>query len=307
MNFFNIISIEELESIPNEAEIHDLLIKKGALSMATEIDMDKNQLVKKSIPTSLLKLDFFNFIEKHYRAFISKGIFDFFIPFENKSFGKKESAYDLALEDFNEIYKDLKLESVVLTKVEKTSNGIDHHNSIGRMRMVKYSLDAVKNNFSLDDEILIEYLLGNEAFFDVELTQSNEVLNKAFKRYIKLKILIELNDRFGFEKSKDFGRAGYINELHEQFRDITEDSELFHYVYNTIDNLKTNKKANISSLFCALRRSKKIDTKPKRFMEFIKINFQISMTKLYNPDAFINKAHEERVAKYSSEISDLDV
>jgi hypothetical protein len=195
----------------------------------------------------------------------------------------------------------------VLTKVEKTANDIDHHSIVGRMPMVKLGLNAMAENFSKDENILMEYLLGNIEFFNNELIVVNEVLSKAFKRYINLKILIELNDKFNFEKSEDFGKTGYINDIHDKFRDITADNTLFHYIYTTIDNLTDDEKANISSLYCALIKTKKIDTKPKRFMEFIKINFQISISKLHNPYAFINKAHDGRMLKYSSEILDLDV
>ncbi|EPR72567.1 hypothetical protein ADIWIN_2457 [Winogradskyella psychrotolerans RS-3] len=307
MNFFNITNKEELESFESPEDFLDLLIKKGVFIYSNEIDLDINEINIKLKPTRLFKLDFFNFIIKHYASYIRKGLFDFFVPFENKSFGKKELIYDLALEDFNEIFIALKLKNIVLTKVEKTANDIDHHSIVGRMPMVKFGLNAMAENFSKDENILMEYLLGNIEFFNNELIVVNEVLSKAFKRYINLKILIELNDKFNFEKSEDFGKTGYINDIHDKFRDITADNTLFHYIYTTIDNLTDDEKANISSLYCALIKTKKIDTKPKRFMEFIKINFQISISKLHNPYAFINKAHDGRMLKYSSKILDLDV
>lgn len=310
MTFFNLSDEEKLKTFENAEAYTDFMIEKGAMKKVVTVDVDTDETTYSYKPTNLFSDEFYKFIIKTYQSDITYRMVQFFSPFEDQIFGKSlEVQKELALEAFNILFDRLSLKIITIPRIRLSENEIARHELIERMAKVKFGLDAMKDNFSDDSELLFDYLHGNKDVFNRSLLHTNEKLEKRIQRYVDLQILIELNDRYKFETNKYFGREAYIKEIHDKYKDITENVKLFNYIYVKIDSFKSKsyKKAETSSLYVALKRENVIDIKPKRIMTFVKAEFEISLSKLPNPDSDLNDVTEARIKKYREEITLLDL
>jgi len=307
MKFFGITNEEEIGEFNNIKDYQRILIERNILSVATTFDVKTGKLELKLKPTIPLRKEFEQFIYNFYDDLITSEKYGFFAKFEEKIFGKDlKSSKKEALKAFNKIYKKLGIDSIYIPKPNISDNGIKHHNVVSRMEKIKYAKNGLKENFSSDIELIMEYLTGNKEYFSLSLLEQNVTFLKRIRRAIDIEILIELNDRYYFETTKFFGKKAFVKELHDKYQNITESYNLFDFIYNTIDGFENIKKAQISSLYCALVRKKLTEVKPKPFMGFIYSEFKIKLTKLPNPYSELSNAAEKRISDFITQLDKLD-
>ncbi|WP_411767825.1 hypothetical protein [Winogradskyella sp. A3E31] len=308
-DYFGITSLTEMHSFSSPKDFVDMLIDKGAYVRKKVISLNENK-VKDSLESSRdMKESIFKFIVSTYINLIDSKIYNRACPLESKCYGltsKKQK--QIALNEFNSIYNELELDSINLTKKTKSESGIMRYGATSKLKIIKYALEGEKSNISNNQELVFEYLTGNKEYFDFNLLKEDQTLSRFLDRYSKFQFLIQLNDTYKFEPDWYFSTDAKIREAHKKYSEIIPNEIIFIHTYRKISQFKTDKIASTNSLYCTLFNLGYLDdSSHKLFKKFILAEFNISISKILNPDSHINDSHQQRISKFSKEFEDLDV
>lgn len=275
-------------------------IKDGVI----ELRYNPNELVME--PKEKLVDEFYSFIKDLYNYEINSGKFTFFESFNNEIYGldfadQKRNALSHFLKIYNETYID-----VITFFDEKISdNGITHTTSHSKFKMLHAQQKSFKTNL-INEVKLTQYLIGNKDFFNKEslstkyLTITDTILFETW-----LQILIELNDRFNFEEDLYFTQIRFDKEKFKKYNHIFKTLLSYQFTNNKIKSFSEDHKAHIESLYQVLLVNDSIYNHKENFMEFLKIEYDLIISKIISYDKNINYSHDERVTLFCSELSNL--
>ena len=277
-------------------------IKDGVL----ELTVNTDKIIIE--PSKLLIEEFYSFIMNDvFRYSILQEKLEFFTSFNNQIFGlEPKEQKKIALAHFISIYNDNYLNVFIPFKNKVSETGINHTYNYGKLQMLYYQLNAFKNN--LADKIkLNEYLAGKKDFFSIENLLENYDLFDEIQFEIWVQVLVELNDRFKFEDDLFFTKIKQEKDRFNRNTHIFKTFESLQFTSRKIECFKTNHKANIESLYQVLVNQELIKEHKENFIEFIKSEFEITLSKIISYDENVNYTHDERVKLFNQEWLNLSL
>ncbi|MRX62579.1 hypothetical protein [Maribacter luteus] len=258
MNYLGLLEKLDLLSL-SEKERTALYISKGIFVEENKISLQIGGLsemalqnsTKVQVPSTNLVIAFHNFILANY-ANLSTDIFiDFFYGYNNQTFGLepleiKRIARDHYLSISNNILKT----RLDLVRLENTPSGDHVVKNAEKLELFALHRDVLPRNLiKMFPEGLAHFLMGDTGYFNNALVDKAPILKEivTFEGY--LKVLLDLNKKFGFEKSsplnvknEDVPKNNPIRddkEISKQKsnkvrRSVLSDEEAIHYLINNI-------------------------------------------------------------------------
>ena len=275
-------------------------IKDGVLQFIVNLD---KKIVE---PSKELVDDFYSFIIDLFKYEIMEERLLFFKLFNDEIYGLDYSEQKkIALNHFNKIYSENYKDVITFFEEKISENGITHTKSQGRFKMLNGQLNAFKSN--LINEIQAnEYLTGNKDFFNPKnLSSKFASINDTIIFETWLQILIELNDRYNFEEDLYFTQIRFDKEKFKKYNHIFKTLESYQFTNNKVKSFVADQKAHIESLYKVLIDEKLIIEHKENFMKFLKEEYDLTISKIISYDDSTNYKHDERVALFKLEWSNL--
>lgn len=298
----------------NEREIADFLVGEGLFEMSIEatgnplsikdgimdfIFCQDHRIVE---PKETLVEEFYLFIMSDvFKYTILENKLEFFSSFNNQIFGLESlEQKKIALDHFNRIYNDNYLNVITPFETKISETGIKHTYTYGKLQMLSYQLHGFKRNL-VNKITLNNYLNGNKDFFTKENLLENYDIEDEVQFEIWVQILVELNDRFKFEEDLFFTKIKTEKDRYNRFTYIFKSFESLKFTSRKIEKFYDNKKANIESLYQVLVEHELIKDHKENFIEFLKNEFDIPISKIISYDEKDNYAHDDRVKLFTQE------
>lgn len=313
MKHFGCLKDVELNKL-NEREIADFLLKEGLFEMKIEAKGDPLS-IKDGImdfiaspdhrivePTKILVDEFYSFIMNDvFKYTILSEKLEFLTFFNNQIFGLEFiEQKKIALDHFNRIYNDNHINVITPFETKISETGIKHTYTYGKLQLLSYQLDGFKRNL-VNKITLNNYLNGNKDFFTKENLLENYDIVDEVQFEIWVQILVELNDRFKFEEDLFFTKIKVEKDRYDRCTHIFKSFESFQFTSRKIEKFYDNKKANIESLYQVLVEHELIKDHKENFIEFLKNEFDIPISKIISYDEKDNYAHDDRVKLFTQE------
>lgn len=317
MKYFGCID-ENIFTNKSEKEIEDYLLKNKLFELKqtgkANIDNIKDGVLniivnvneKKIEPCNELINDFYSFIINLFKYEIMEERLLFFKLFNDEIYGLDyDEQKRIALNHFNNIYKENYIDAITFFDEEISDNGIRHAKSHGKLKMLNGQLNAFKSNL-INEVNEFQYLIGNMDYFNKDTLKSKyPIIEETIYFEIWLQILIEINDKYDFEEDLYFSQIRFDKATFEKYQHIFKSFESFQFTNNKIKSFKEDHKAHIESLHHVLLENDLIYYHKENFMKFLKEEYNLTITKIISYDKSINYKHDERVALFMLEWSNL--
>lgn len=319
MKYFGILDKDFFKE-NGENEFLDYLIKnniyeikriaKGTTDNIQEglLELMFNQNEALAVPVKDFVEEFYSYIINIFSHDIIKSKIEFFKFFNNEIYGLEFlEQKKIALLHFNDIYSDIQTGIITEFEEKKSENGINHIYLAGKFKMLYSQKNANKSNL-IELVKINQYLMGNEeSFLKENLLQKFEEIQDMIDFEIWLQILVELNDRFGFEEDRYFTERGREIQKFEKYNYIFKTLESYQFTNKKIKSFTEDHKAQIESLYQVLLEKNLIENHKENFMFFLKDEYNLSITKIINYKETINYKHNERVELFTQEWLNLTV
>jgi hypothetical protein len=317
MEYFGIINKEEIEDLSIE-EIRYLLLEKNIYeNTLTEDTFEKLHEVNfkfdlveiKTEPSPPLELihEFNEFIYKTYHQNVIGSKFSYFADFNENFYGLEESDLrKIALSDFNEIYRNLKIMQVTLIDERVNNNGISHTHTTGKLFKLYYHQQQVKKLMA-STENLVNYLIGDLSFYNSTFYEKNIEIRNGVHLEIAKQILVEINDKYSFEE--DFYYSKKVSEgfKYKDYDYIFKNLKAYQYTNIMIHNFKSLKRTYIESLYQVLLQFDLIVDHKENFIAFIKDEYKFIIPKITTFKSNQNVQNDKRVKLLTQEWINHDV
>ena len=304
MKYFGYLKGSEFKKA-NERELADFLINNG---LFVGKHRGKNTSFKDGIieflvnpdelvvdPSNELQDEFYSFIIDIFKYDLALGKLSFFKSFNDEIFGLDGASQKMiALNYFNTIYNEIYLDIVTFFEEQKNDTGITHNYNFSRLKMLSYQYKAFKSNL-LRKMKINQYLAGNKEYFIKENLLNLFDLTEEIYFETQLQILVELNDRFGFEEDLYFTQIRFDKINFEKYKHIFHSLESYQFTNNKIKSFSVDHKAHIESLYQVLIELELITNHKENFMKFLNDEYGFVITKIINYDNKINYNHDARV------------
>lgn len=257
-------------------------------------------------PTKEFVYEFYDYaILKVFKVLILEFKLKFFKNFNDSIYGlSKKKQKQIALEFFNNIYDEVYEDIISLFDNTTSENGIELTLNKGKLSNLFHQYEAYKYNV-LQKIKGNKYLLGDEQFFKQENLLHKYDIQRELEFEIQLQIMVELNDRFGFEEDFYFTKNRILKNFYENNKHIFNDFETYKYTHNKIESFEKHHKAKVESLYAALLNKKLIFDHRENFVKYLSDVHKINVSKLINYEEMTNYDHDERVRLFSEEIESL--
>jgi hypothetical protein len=241
--------------------------------------------------------EFYSFLLKHYKS----GLGDFImvnLELSDETFGmvfnKKRK---IALKYFKINYKRISIPPSFKMKFDENRNIIPSSNFESLQRKRKSLIAALCNEINL----VIPYLASDIDFFDRNLFENNKIIKEIFDFENKLKILIQLNKEYRFEKDDIFTPKTKSQIIFEKYTNDFHSLEQIDFIEQNLKDLANQNHAFVVSLFFFFKKKIKIKTpSAKIFQEIINIHFNNSFGEIKLSDP-LNLEHTKRLEKINQE------
>lgn len=301
--YFGILNNEEVTTLEVE-ELLDYYIENELFYVSHSYSIDKIGIENPKIdlkPTQEVINAFYDYLTKELSRNINRQFLLFFSDFNDKIYGLgSKEQQKIALKQFNKLYKKIKVLEASFVKRQKDANGIEQVQNMNRFDFLKGRQIAEKQQVATTENIL-EFLNGNEAYFNREQFHSNPNTKQFIAFEANLKILISLNGQYKFEEDFHFTDLAKLKNLYNKYRNTFSTFEVFIYTHKKIHSFTEAKIAHVTSLNEALTEMKLIQNN-NSFLNYLNLEYQMELTKLkvYEPEQ--NKQHDQRVQKYKLEL-----
>lgn len=299
----------------NERTIADLLVKDGLFLKYFEGRSTgfKDGIIDFTIKTDTIVVEpgeelideFYDYIMNIYKYDIATEKLSFFKMFNDTIFGldfNQQKA--IALLHFKQIYDDIYLDLMTPFNEQRSDNGIVHNYTYSKLQMLSYQYRAFKYN-TISRTNLNHYLQGNAEFFEKESFSEKFDLSAEISFESQLQVVVELNDRFQFEEDLYFAQIRFDKKKFKEYNHIFKTLNSYQFTNNKIKSFKEDHKAHIESLYDVLSSNQLITNHKENFMAFLKKEHDLDITKIISYKDKINFSHDERVALFESEWSNL--
>ncbi|MCL6267785.1 hypothetical protein [Flagellimonas myxillae] len=191
----------------DEDERNNFLVEEGLFQQVYRITLNNgvNQVYPLDTPpipqpTKQLMDDLYGFLLDRFIESITTPYYAFYLDFEDEIFGlDKESEKKVALGYFKVFSDQILTRTVRFFNTTRDNNGIERVKGLAKMEVLLGQQEAIKNNLA-NSFLLIPFLEGNNVYFD----RVNASTNEEFTRFIEFetvfKIVVSLNEIYGFEK-----------------------------------------------------------------------------------------------------------
>lgn len=253
-------------------------------------------------PTQDLKNEFYNYILAIHNTTINEIKNKFYDDFNEEIYGLElNNQRTIALKHFKEIYKDISLKNINLSHHITSDNGIEQTYNFEKIKMLYGQQRAHKNSLALTDT-LEHYLTGNKTFFEnTNLVEQYQIIEDLLLFEVWRSVLIELNDRFGFENDYYFTNTKNDRNKFKEYNHIFKSLESYQFTDRKIKSFEKDKKAHIESLYQVLTEQKIIKFHKENFMLFLKTEYEIHITKIISYEEKANYVNDERVTLFTQE------
>lgn len=310
MKYFGCLEPNAFDNF-NEKNLARILIDKGLFEERVRkkgmvrngiIDPDTVETYIAIAPNQDLKNEFYNYILAVYDPTISEIKHKFYEDFNEEIYGLKlDCQITIALKHFKEIYKDISLKDITMINEEVSTNGIKHTFEFEKTKMLYGQQRAHKTNLALTDT-LEHYLTGNKAFFEENnLVEQYTIIEDLLLFEIWKQVLVELNDRFGFEEDYYFTNKNKDKLKFNEYKHIFKTLKSYQFTDRKIKSFERDKKAHIECVYEVLKEQKLIKDQKENFMIFLKKEYDITITKIIPYKEKVNYTNDERVVLFNQE------
>lgn len=268
------------------------------------IDPSSKETYRVITPTQDLKNEFYNYILNHFNEAVTEIKCQFYDDFNEEIYGLDLSNQKMiALKHFKEIYNDItvKVEDIKLYNQVISENGVIHTFDYAKLKMLHSQQIINKTNLAIS-ELLEHYLTGNQAFFEENnIIKQYKIVEDLLLFEIWKQVLVELNDRYGFEEDYYFTNKKVDIDKFNKYRHIFKSLESYQFTDRKIKSFEKDKKAHIESLYEVLIMNELIFDEKKIFISFIKEEYNFKPSKIIS---YVNKknfTHDERVTFFNDE------
>lgn len=253
-------------------------------------------------PTQDLKNEFYSYILAVYNSTITEIKHKFYEDFNEEIYGLElDSQRTIALKHFKEIYKDISLKDITFINEKVSDNGIKHNFNFEKIKMLYGQQRAHKNNLALTDT-LEHYLTGNQTFFEENnIVEQYQIIEDLLLFEIWKQVLVELNDRFGFEEDYYFTNKWFDKLKFNEYKHIFKTLKSYQFMDRKIKSFEKDKKAHIECVYEVLKEQKLIKDQKENFMIFLKKEYDITITKIIPYKEKVNYTNDERVVLFNQE------
>jgi hypothetical protein len=276
----------------------NLKVKNGT------IDPSSKETYRVITPTQDLKNEFYNYILNHFNKVITEIKCQFYDDFNEEIYGLDLSNQKMiALKHFKEIYNSItvKVEGVKLYNQVISENGVIHTFDYAKLKMLHSQQIANKTDLAIS-ELLEHYLTGNQAFFEENnIIEQYKIVEDLILFEIWKQVLVELNDRYGFEEDYYFTNRNNDKVKFNEYNYIFKSLESYQFTDRKIKSFEKDKKAHIESLYEVLKAQKIIKNHKENFMVFLKKEYEITITKIIPYNEKENYTNDERVTLFTQE------
>lgn len=305
--YFGILNSEKVKNLDIPGHL-DFLIDNELfyVSHAYSIEIEDAENPKVNLkPTKGVIDACYDYLKELLKRYIDLPFLHFFNHYNENIYGlEKQEARKIALQQFNERYKKIKVLEASFIRREQNDNGVEQIKNMNRFDFLKARQNGEKQQLATTENIL-QFLNGNDTYFNSEQFKNDSNTKQFIDFETNLKILISLNAEHQFEDDYQFSDLGQLKDLYEKYRDNFQSLEVFIYTHKKIQNFKENKPAQITSLFVALFEKKFIPNSKIDFMKYVNLEHQMSLTKLKSFLPNKNIKHEQRVTDFKSELQEI--
>ena len=231
----------------------------------------------------------------------------FFRAFNDAVFGLDPNQQkEIGLQNFLSIYDAVYCDLIEYIEQKKSATGIEHISAAGKMKMLYQQHEGFRQTVMMEMFKAVQYLTGDTTFYNKEnIEYKFENIEKVIAFETDVQILIQLNDRFGFEKDIYFTQIAEDKRKFEQYRHIFHTLEAYQFTNGKILSFVDNKKAQIESLYEVLVHLNLVKKHKENFMTFLVQEYNITITKIISYDKYSNYVHDERVSLFTKEFEEL--
>lgn len=311
MKYFGILKEVDLSKL-DESERIKLLLDYGLFEIKLKASFDESSIndgvitIKESelkriaLPSEEVINEMYSYIMNNiFKNDILDKKLDFLHSFESSIYGieyldaKKE-----ALFQFNKIYEHISNGNIKKFKDFVSSNNQILLKSQGRIETL-YELQ-ISNKTRLYEKLSFKkYFDGDTIFFEKQNLIDKFKIDEEVKTEMLIQILVELNNRFGFEEDYFFTMHRKAFEYFSKNQGLFKTFNACLFTFNQINEMKENHKAQVESLyeFLVSKNDLIIDNRTN-FMKFLKDKFNIEISKIKSFQKNSNYTHDDRVEKY---------
>lgn len=275
---FSIVEIENylLEIEAYENNFTDETIQKMFIR---DFELEFDEIDTTYRPTLSLINEFIEFLFEKYQLtiFLDK----YFIDFNNEIYGLELiEQKKIALNEFNNWYDKLNIETPDIINKSKSVNGIEKTLSEGKLYKVYLDLLKLKSQITITENIL-PFLIGDSDFYDYDFLKKESITETLNFNSIS-KILSQLNDRFCFEKDKYF--TGYFSDsfIYEEYKNIFNSVEICHFTNQYLRSIEDLLPSHIYALYEFLNEHNMIKKSETKFIEFVFKEYKLRLSKIHN-------------------------
>lgn len=240
--------------------------------------------------------EYYDFLVNQYQENINQPFIAFLLALDERLFGLDQNEQkNIALDNFNRTYSTIE-PMFIIPEIKLSKTGIEYLEKVSRFKKLKEHQETLKSAHCIYDKYNKQFLYGNNDFFDNELILDNSNLEHVIKFETKLKILLNLNDRFKFETDYYFGINNQLKKKFERHENISFGFDIFKFIHNYFDTITSFTYVEAVSLYFFLYGNNLIDDDSIIFQNFMnsEFNIKIGRLKINSPD---NKKHIERMEK----------
>lgn len=177
------------------------------------------------------------------------------------------------------------------------------YNSDGKIGAEKRfaTLYATRNDFINHlkeiNNLVLYYLFGSIDRFDINLYNSNELIQSIFKFENYLSILISLNNKFKFEQENYFTPKSIAQQILEKNERYFKSIKLLDFIEQELQIANNRNFSYVVSLFYYFKKELKSDfPSASKFREIINDNFDLDVGRIKLSDSS-NDSHKQRLSE----------
>lgn len=256
-----------------------------------------SKIYKKITYSKEVITEFYNFLLTHYKFGLGQNIL-FNLDFNEDVFGLSlDESKKIASKYFKLYYNKIPIHPSLTLKVDKDRNVIP----TPYFESLKKYKETLLNKIEDKSELVIPYLAGNDNYYNRPLFENNEIIKEIFEFENNLKILLELNKKYQFEKVDIFNPTSKSERIYTENINYFDSIKQVQFIENQIYSQKNVNRAFIKCLFDFFRNKLKINTPSgKRFGDVINnyYNFSFGEIKLNGNEG---ATHEDTIKKIKKE------
>jgi hypothetical protein len=257
----------------------------------------RNKIQNKLIYSSEVINEFYSFLLNHYKAGLGQHI-PLNLKLYKDTFGLNfTESKKIALSYFVVYYNEIPFNPSFKLKFDEIRNIIPATKFESLKRYKDYLFLNLKNK----SELIIPYLAGEDNYYNRDLFENNSMIKEIFEFENNLKILIELNNKYQFEKDDIFTPKPKAELIYEDYSDDFNSIEQIQFIEKQFLNEKNRNYSFVVSLFYFFINEIQIKMpSADLFNEIISTNFNFTFSKIKLNDPS-NLNHKKRVNKLKKE------